>query len=70
MAETLALRQHRVDIMTARPQTPGPTALLLRPDCYVAWACASPQPEPTEMEELRAALQRWFGVVEPARATP
>ncbi|GAA2448334.1 FAD-dependent monooxygenase [Actinomadura vinacea] len=68
LAETLALRHDQVDIITARPQTPAPTALLLRPDCYVAWASASPRPDPTEMEELRAALQRWFGVIEPARA--
>ncbi|MBT2228559.1 FAD-dependent oxidoreductase [Nonomuraea sp. NEAU-A123] len=68
LAETLAPWQDHVDIVTARPQTPAPTALLLRPDCYVAWASASPQPEPAELEALRAALQRWFGVIEPARA--
>ncbi|MGW5682807.1 FAD-dependent oxidoreductase [Nonomuraea sp. NPDC003754] len=66
LAETLALRHDQVDIVTARSQTPAPTALLLRPDCYVAWASASPRPDPMEIETLRAALQRWFGVVEPA----
>ncbi|GAA0826827.1 FAD-dependent oxidoreductase [Streptosporangium amethystogenes subsp. fukuiense] len=66
LAETLALRHDQVDIVTARSQTPAPTALLLRPDCYVAWASASPRPDPMEIETLRAALQRWFGVVKPA----
>ncbi|MGI5488960.1 FAD-dependent oxidoreductase [Microtetraspora malaysiensis] len=65
LAETLALPQDQVDIVTARPQTSAPTALLLRPDCYVAWASASPQPDPTEIEGLRTALQQWFGVIEP-----
>ncbi|WP_141585055.1 FAD-dependent oxidoreductase [Actinomadura sp. WMMA1423] len=64
LAETLTLRHDRVDIITARPQTAAPAALLLRPDCYVAWASASPQPGPAEKEELRAALQRWFGAAD------
>ncbi|MET7334749.1 FAD-dependent oxidoreductase [Nonomuraea sp. NPDC005650] len=68
LAETLALRPGQVDIVTARPRTAGPTALLLRPDCYVAWASASPRPDPTEIGTLRAALQRWFGVTHSARS--
>ncbi|WP_376776157.1 aromatic-ring hydroxylase C-terminal domain-containing protein [Nonomuraea jabiensis] len=55
-------------MVTARSQTSALTALLLRPDCHVAWASASPHPDPTEMKELRAALQRWFGATEPAHA--
>ncbi|MEV0590468.1 hypothetical protein AB0I38_03565 [Nonomuraea cavernae] len=47
LAETLAVRHDQVDIVAARSQTPAPTALLLRPDCYVAWASASPRPDPT-----------------------
>ncbi|WP_157246966.1 FAD-dependent oxidoreductase [Nonomuraea typhae] len=66
LGETLALRHDQVDIVTARSQTPAPTALLLRPDCYVAWASASPRPDAMEIETLRAALQRWFGGIEPA----
>ncbi|MFI7147893.1 FAD-dependent oxidoreductase [Nonomuraea sp. NPDC050022] len=61
LARTPALRHDQVDIVTAHPQPHAPTALLLRPDCYVAWASASPQPDSAEMESLRAALQRWFG---------
>ncbi|MEU8267532.1 FAD-dependent oxidoreductase [Sphaerisporangium sp. NPDC049002] len=67
LARTLAPWHGQVDGVTARAPHPAPTALLLRPDCYVAWASASPQPDPTELEALRAALRRWFGVVEPAR---
>ncbi|MFI7135733.1 FAD-dependent oxidoreductase [Nonomuraea sp. NPDC050153] len=69
LAKTLALRPGQVDIVTARPQPSAPAALLLRPDCYVAWASASPQPDPMEIETLRAALRRWFGVIHPARTT-
>ncbi|MGW0484587.1 FAD-dependent monooxygenase [Nonomuraea sp. NPDC003214] len=62
-----ALGHDQVDVVTARAEAPAPTALLLRPDCYVAWASASPRPGPAEVEALRAALRRWFGVSEPAR---
>ncbi|MET8338974.1 hypothetical protein ABZV14_37585 [Streptosporangium canum] len=53
----------RVDAVTARSQDPTSpaTALLLRPDGYVAWASASPRPDSHERESLRAALSRWFG---------
>jgi hypothetical protein len=62
-AQALAYCDHRVDIVTARPQHPAPatTALLLRPDCYVAWASASPHPGPADLDALRTATQRWFG---------
>ncbi|MUL40919.1 FAD-dependent oxidoreductase [Streptomonospora sp. PA3] len=43
-------------------QTPAPAAaLLIRPDCYVAWASAEARPGRAEREGLRAALERWFG---------
>jgi 2-polyprenyl-6-methoxyphenol hydroxylase-like FAD-dependent oxidoreductase len=67
LTQAPALRHDQVDIVTARPQPDGPTALLLRPDGYVAWASASPHPDSAETETLRAALQRWFGALEPAR---
>jgi 2-polyprenyl-6-methoxyphenol hydroxylase-like FAD-dependent oxidoreductase len=48
----------RVDVIEARGS--GPT-LLVRPDCYVAWASHSPRPDAGERAELRSALTRWFG---------
>jgi hypothetical protein len=67
LAGTLGLGHDYLDIVTARPQVAAPTALLLRPDCHVAWASASPEPDPTEIEALRAAVRRWFGGDDPAR---
>ncbi|WP_431896780.1 FAD-dependent monooxygenase [Nonomuraea sp. bgisy101] len=51
------------DPVTARSHDPAPpvTALLLRPDCYIAWASASPRPGSDDREGLRSALSRWFG---------
>jgi 2-polyprenyl-6-methoxyphenol hydroxylase-like FAD-dependent oxidoreductase len=37
------------------------TALLLRPDGYVAWATDVPQPDAESGASLRAAIQRWLG---------
>ncbi|MFC5185733.1 FAD-dependent oxidoreductase [Actinomadura harenae] len=67
LTETLALPDDQVEIITARPQASGPTALLLRPDTYVAWASASPRPDTAELEELRTALHRWTPASGPAR---
>lgn len=65
VARDLADRYDQVDIVTAAAETlaPGASALLLRPDCYVAWASSSPHPDRAELEALRAAIQRWFGAV-------
>jgi 2-polyprenyl-6-methoxyphenol hydroxylase-like FAD-dependent oxidoreductase len=46
----------RVDVIAA--PAGGATALLVRPDNYVAWASAEPAPDPAS---LRSALTRWFG---------
>jgi hypothetical protein len=46
----------RVDVVQV-PLT-NATALLVRPDCYVAWASTDAEPDP---ESLRGALRRWFG---------
>lgn len=50
--------QDRVDLVTAQPLPGGPSALLLRPDCYVAWESSDAQPA---VDGLRTALERWFG---------
>jgi 2-polyprenyl-6-methoxyphenol hydroxylase-like FAD-dependent oxidoreductase len=47
-----------VEIVRATADT-DVTALLLRPDSYVAWASSDPHPD---QNELRAAAERWFKV--------
>lgn len=38
------------------------TAVLVRPDGYVAWASSQTVPGPDELRELRSALTHWFGI--------
>jgi hypothetical protein len=47
----------RVDVISA-PLDSG-TALLLRPDCYVAWASHEGKPDTVALGE---AMTRWFSV--------
>lgn len=52
------------ELIRAAPE-PGPhpapaTALLLRPDTYVAWASSSASPDPAEISALRDAAARWL----------
>ncbi|GAA3185622.1 FAD-dependent monooxygenase [Nonomuraea roseoviolacea] len=56
-------RQDRVHIVTGRcsGSSHGVSALLVRPDGYVAWASSSPEPDEGELGTLRTALTRWFG---------
>jgi hypothetical protein len=50
----------RVDLVPGH--APGDaTALLIRPDGYVAWATSATEPDDTERKSLRTALERWFG---------
>lgn len=51
----------RVDVVRKQLDDAPATALLLRPDGYVAWASDSPEPDAAERADLRAALARWFG---------
>ena len=50
----------RLDLLRAGAAGAGVTALLVRPDGFVAWACADPDPaaDPTA---LQTALTRWLG---------
>ncbi|MEU3270169.1 FAD-dependent monooxygenase [Saccharomonospora sp. NPDC006951] len=60
LAGTLPEWHDQVDIVTAGPEPGAPTALLLRPDCYVAWATTQPRPGAADQQALRAALRRWI----------
>ncbi|NUT51086.1 MAG: FAD-dependent oxidoreductase [Saccharothrix sp.] len=51
------LRADGVEVVHAKADTEV-TALLLRPDSYVAWASDDAQPD---AQRLRAAVGRWFG---------
>lgn len=51
----------RVDIVTGSTRDSNACALLVRPDCYVAWATDTAQPGQALRESLRAALGTWFG---------
>lgn len=44
----------------AETQSAEATALLLRPDTYVAWASSAARPDTAEIAALRAAAGRWF----------
>ena len=51
----------RVDTVTGSTRDSHACALLLRPDCYVAWATDTPRPDHHDRESLRTALTTWFG---------
>ena len=38
------------------------TAVLVRPDGYVAWASSQARPDPDQLRELRSVLTYWFGI--------
>jgi hypothetical protein len=54
-----------VKVVTARADGPA-TAMLLRPDCYVAWSSTAPHPD---RAELAAAVARWFGAEQASPVT-
>jgi 2-polyprenyl-6-methoxyphenol hydroxylase-like FAD-dependent oxidoreductase len=62
LAAEVAPWRDRVDVLTGRTDDTKATAMLLRPDCYVAWESESSQPDGAA---LRAALVRWFGPGQP-----
>jgi 2-polyprenyl-6-methoxyphenol hydroxylase-like FAD-dependent oxidoreductase len=50
----------RITVVAGRPTGDvAATALLVRPDGYVAWASSAPEPE---VDELRRVLRPWFAV--------
>ncbi|GAA4602975.1 2-polyprenyl-6-methoxyphenol hydroxylase-like FAD-dependent oxidoreductase [Actinoplanes octamycinicus] len=56
LAGTVAPWRDRVELVTA--SLPSGTAMLVRPDTYVAWSSDDPVPD---TEGLVTALTRWFG---------
>jgi 2-polyprenyl-6-methoxyphenol hydroxylase-like FAD-dependent oxidoreductase len=48
-------------VVRAKGPTGGVTALLLRPDTYVAWASSAAGPDAAEIDALRQGAERWFG---------
>jgi 2-polyprenyl-6-methoxyphenol hydroxylase-like FAD-dependent oxidoreductase len=61
----------RIDVVTARNRDTAATGLLLRPDCYIAWATDAPSPDRDERDSMRTALNTWFGAAEqPPRPRP
>ncbi|WP_422741361.1 FAD-dependent monooxygenase [Micromonospora sp. WMMD754] len=58
LADAAGPWRDRVDLVTGRLGGTTSTALLLRPDCYVAWASTAGA---LDRDGLRAALGRWFG---------
>jgi 2-polyprenyl-6-methoxyphenol hydroxylase-like FAD-dependent oxidoreductase len=65
LADEAAPWRDRVDAVTARADRLAdgskPSALLLRPDCYVAWVSESTHPDDRQRQALRDALTHWFG---------
>ena len=63
VAAALADVAEQLTIATGRPDGDvAATALLVRPDGYVAWASSAATPETDELRELRRVLTRWFGI--------
>jgi hypothetical protein len=53
----------QLTVAAGRPVGEVPaTAVLMRPDGYVAWASSQARPDPDELRELRSALTHWFGI--------
>ncbi|MGW3495965.1 FAD-dependent monooxygenase [Streptomyces sp. NPDC001020] len=62
LATALTDARDVIDLVIAQHGPAGLTGLLIRPDGYVAWACGTTHPDPAELADLRAAVQRWFTV--------
>jgi len=58
LGEVAARWADRVDVVNAKVADGETTALLVRPDCYVAWASTAERPD---ARELAATLKHYFG---------
>jgi FAD binding domain len=55
--------ESQLTIAAGRPIGEVPaTAVLVRPDGYVAWASSQSRPDPDELRGLRGVLTYWFGI--------
>ncbi|MGO9185844.1 aromatic-ring hydroxylase C-terminal domain-containing protein [Mycobacterium sp.] len=55
--------EDQLTLAAGRPVGEVPaTAVLVRPDGYVAWASSQARPDPNELRELRRVLTHWFGI--------
>jgi 2-polyprenyl-6-methoxyphenol hydroxylase-like FAD-dependent oxidoreductase len=53
----------QLDVAAGRPVGDvAATAILVRPDGYVAWASSAAAPDLDELAKLRGVLARWFGI--------
>jgi hypothetical protein len=60
VAVAVAGMADRITVAAGRPADDvSATALLVRPDGYVAWASSAPKPA---VDELRRVLAQWFGI--------
>jgi len=63
VAATLTDVRDELAVVAGRPVGEvGATAVLVRPDGYVAWASSAAMPDTDELHALRTALTRWFGL--------
>jgi 2-polyprenyl-6-methoxyphenol hydroxylase-like FAD-dependent oxidoreductase len=64
VAAALVEKGDRLTITAGRPvgHAPAATALLVRPDGYVAWASSRTTPDHDDVGELLHVLTRWFGI--------
>ncbi|MGW4396912.1 FAD-dependent monooxygenase [Amycolatopsis nivea] len=58
LADVAAPWEDRVTTVSTTATGDAPTALLIRPDGYVAWSSTAAEPD---VEALRTALTQWFG---------
>jgi hypothetical protein len=53
----------QLTVAAGRPVGEVPaTAVLVRPDGYVAWASSQTRPDSDELRKLRSVLTHWFGI--------
>jgi hypothetical protein len=65
IATTLGVACPAIKIVTGSPTEPiDLTALLVRPDGFIAWASSDPTPD---LDRLQSVIARWFGATDQAQ---